>query len=184
MNIVKLQEFYNTSDVSLYYRIQRCLYHLRRYEIECDCFECREMCMRAPCIGTPEEIYRLLLRGEHNNLELLWQKYIRGFVIAPRFINNQCVYYDEKIGCKIHSYKLSEGRIGIHEYHKTDYNMVEFIIHQFMFPRVPGSATLSDIIAYTWKTPAAHKVWCEYWNNKKKPSVYKYNLNNYILEYK
>lgn len=90
----------------------------------CSCATCREMCQRAPCLGTPQDIERLIAAGYGPSMvRTLWLA-IDGVppieMVQLRGLNQQedgsqtcCMY--EAGRCKIHALKPTEGVLSYHE---------------------------------------------------------------------
>ncbi|WP_289764480.1 hypothetical protein [uncultured Duncaniella sp.] len=90
--------------------------------IECQCAKCREQC-RTPCLGTPEDILRLLQAGYKKQFApTLWGvgvmlghiPYLIPMIQAKRE-NGYCIFYREGL-CELHSLGLkpTEGKLSHH----------------------------------------------------------------------
>jgi hypothetical protein len=71
-------------------------------QISCACEACKDACRTCPCIGTPEDIDRLVTAGHANRLRLvLW---------------GACTFFTENGLCELHDkgLKPTEGRLSNH----------------------------------------------------------------------
>jgi Fe-S-cluster containining protein len=96
----------------------------------CSCGECQAMCQRIPCMGTPQDILRIVQAGKGGHLAATeWcagMRYglpripvvqVRGMEDSPSYADGggQCPLWDPKTGlCTIHDIKPIEGRLGNH----------------------------------------------------------------------
>lgn len=87
----------------------------------CTCQECQKMCKRSPCIGTPDDIRRLINNGYIHKLVLTC--WVAGLALGVPAINMVQMEYDEhgcvlfKNGlCSIHDtgLKPTEGKLASH----------------------------------------------------------------------
>lgn len=82
---------------------------------ECDCHLCQQMCSRAPCIGTPQDIVTLINNGYIHELEQT--AYSAGNAIGiETFISVQIKYADDHGGCPL----FKNGKCSIHHIKPTD----------------------------------------------------------------
>lgn len=87
----------------------------------CACNKCQEMCRNCPCIGTPEDITRIIAAGEgasvistlYAPLSLLAVGIEPQNIIAPLMTPTGCVFLDEMGLCRLHDrgLKPTEGRL-------------------------------------------------------------------------
>lgn len=87
--------------------------------VACDCPECRAMCHKAPCIGTPEEMLRIAEAGYADKLcSTLYAPFVLLGVppvelVAPVWEKDRCAFLDACGHCKLHAdgLKPTEGRL-------------------------------------------------------------------------
>lgn len=102
--------------------LQRIIRKTGRKPVECRCARCREQC-RTPCLGTPEDILRLLKAGYKDRLApTLWGvglvlgriPYVVPMIQARR-INGYCIFFRNGL-CELHDagLKPTEGRLSHH----------------------------------------------------------------------
>lgn len=102
--------------------LQRIIRKTGRKPVECRCARCREQC-RTPCLGTPEDILRLLKAGYKERLApTLWGvglvlrriPYVVPMIQARR-INGYCIFFRNGL-CELHDagLKPTEGRLSHH----------------------------------------------------------------------
>jgi len=117
----------------------------------CACQKCKRMCQLSPCMGTPEDIEKLLNAGHADKLAITaWGNPGNTYVvIMPRKKTNEavitnmvgeCVFY-EKGKCLLHAdgLKPKEGRISNH---RTSHNGLK----------------VRNVVAVEWKKPEAEKL--------------------------
>lgn len=121
--------------------LQSFLSERAREVTECQCKDCQEACQRTPCLGTPQDMQRLIERGHREHITWVdWcgghehgitsipmlalradfeeraaqQKTFIEFLIASEgFMGGTCPMWDRTTGlCKIHAYKPTEGKMG------------------------------------------------------------------------
>lgn len=108
---------------------------------ECSCNTCKNMCMTDPCIPTLEEAHRLVNEGYPNklNFTILAAPVAINLIghpvklMAPKFINNRCVFLDESNLCQLHEKGLKpiEGRFAHHE-KPTDLSLFKAILETWL----------------------------------------------------
>lgn len=91
----------------------------------CSCNDCQGMCRSTPCIGTPEDILRIINAGHIHKLELT--KWGAGTIICgmpiilmvtPRQLDNgQCSFFTPDGLCELHEagLKPTEGKLAHHD---------------------------------------------------------------------
>lgn len=95
-----------------------------RKPCECRCVKCQTQC-HTPCLGTPQDILKLIEAGYGDRLELTgWATgMVMGVcdhviaMVRSRVENGWCTFFDEKSGlCEIHGkgLKPTEGRLSSH----------------------------------------------------------------------
>ena len=96
---------------------------VKREQSECSCNQCVEMCRRAPCLGTPQDILNLIEAGHVDKLSAgMWAA---GIVagIAPIMMvqltltKTGCIMFNAQEGkCTLHDTGLKplEGKLAIH----------------------------------------------------------------------
>lgn len=102
--------------------LQRIVRETGRKPVECRCARCREQC-RTPCLGTPEDILRLLKAGYKERLApTLWGVgLVLGRIpyvvpmIQARQENGYCIFFHDGL-CELHDagLKPTEGRLSHH----------------------------------------------------------------------
>lgn len=93
-----------------------------RYPVDCDCPHCRRQCL-TPCLGTPEDIWRLIEAGHAKDLRFtLW---VVGMLVGkvpfpipmvqPLQTGHGCVFWIDGL-CRLHDsgLKPTEGRLSFH----------------------------------------------------------------------
>ena len=91
----------------------------KMHPVECDCAVCRGMCLRAPCLGTPLDIARIMAAGHGKKLAQSNHVAFAGAgvppvkMIAPLMTSQGCAFLDEQGHCSLHStgLKPTEGRL-------------------------------------------------------------------------
>lgn len=112
---------------------------------ECSCTKCVSMCKKISCLGTPDDILRIINAGHKDKLgNVLWAAGLaRGFppiaLVAPRFDyeKGQCSFLTEDNLCALHSQGLKpiEGQLATCNTLKRH-----------------GKIPLAFIVATTWTT--------------------------------
>lgn len=103
-----------------------------RRPTECICEKCKSQC-RTPCLGTPEDINRLIEAGYWNRLEFsMWMVgMIMGLIdrpikmFQPRLEDNGwCTFRREDGLCELHDkgLKPTEGKLSHHSIKEDNYN--------------------------------------------------------------
>lgn len=132
----------------------------------CACLECKDMCKRTPCWGTPSEVKKIIDAGLGSKLMLEYRENscvklkqvdfltpaVRGREGAqgPTFALGPCTFLDESDRCTLHDKGLKplEGRVAIHVMEKDD---------DEIFPIKKGDS-LRDHLARMWQTPEAQAI--------------------------
>lgn len=93
-----------------------------RYPVECDCPRCRRQCL-TPCLGTPEDIWRLIEAGYEKELRVtFWAVGILAgkvpfpiLMVQPLQTGSGCVFWKDGL-CRLHGsgLKPTEGRLSYH----------------------------------------------------------------------
>jgi hypothetical protein len=93
-------------------------------ENSCSCNTCKNMCKKTPCIGTPEDIARIIANGQVSQLSLtLWGAGIPFGIspvemVQPKFDygKRQCSFLTEDELCQLHNIGLkpTEGKLADH----------------------------------------------------------------------
>lgn len=92
----------------------------------CTCETCRQMCKRAPCLGTPQDIERLICLGLGGSMaRTLWAAVdgapliemvqLRGLDMQPDGATTCCMFNRATERCMIHAQKPTEGSLSFHE---------------------------------------------------------------------
>lgn len=94
---------------------------------ECQCDYCKERCKKSPCIGTPEDILRLIEAGYKGKLTITLN--FAGFsagiadnaviMVIPKYEENGCVFLKDG-KCEVHSIKPTEGKYTYHKRPETE----------------------------------------------------------------
>ena len=102
--------------------LQRIIRQTGREPVECGCALCRQQC-RTPCLGTPEDILRLIHAGYKERLvPTLWcVGMILGrlaypvYMVQARGEKDGCVFFHDGL-CELHGtgMKPTEGRLSYH----------------------------------------------------------------------
>lgn len=85
----------------------------------CDCPVCRDMCHRGPCIGTPEDMAKILKAGHRDKLSCTTYAAltIAGVppvnMVAPKMTEKGCTFLTDKGLCSLHDsgLKPTEGKL-------------------------------------------------------------------------
>lgn len=93
-----------------------------RFPVACDCDHCRMQCM-TPCLGTPQDIWRLIENGYEDRLRLtLWYVGVLAgrisfpiLMVQPHQTRQGCVFWKDGV-CELHNtgLKPTEGRLSHH----------------------------------------------------------------------
>ena len=107
-------------------------------EHSCTCKSCQAMCKHCPCLGTPDDILKIIKAGFADKLEgttwLAGLKYGQGpiYMVQPlQNKNGRCAFLDKDDLCKLHNLGLKpiEGKLSSHKV---------------------GSDRLAYVVARTW----------------------------------
>jgi|688.fasta_scaffold355883_3 hypothetical protein len=97
---------------------------MNHVENECSCDVCKNMCKTTPCLGTPEDISKIMLAGYGDKLAMT--NWGTGMVVGtndtfvemiqPCMTPSGCAYLDEKGLCTLHDLGLkpTEGKLANH----------------------------------------------------------------------
>ncbi|MBQ8629784.1 MAG: hypothetical protein IJ421_09975 [Prevotella sp.] len=110
--------------------LQRIMRKTGRKPIECKCQKCKQQC-KTPCLGTPEDILRLINAGYKERLAVThwWVGIARGKLDFPVIMiqarqeeNGYCTFYHDGL-CELHDLGLkpTEGRLSHHSITKENY---------------------------------------------------------------
>ncbi|MDC1809117.1 hypothetical protein POZ03_01425 [Bacteroides uniformis] len=123
-----------------------------RNPISCSCEICQAQCRRAPCLGTPQDIWRLIKAGYKDKLSFtLWNVgYIVGEIdfgipmVQPKLTPYGCIFFRNGL-CELHDLGLkpTEGKLS---HHTLGIDNLEF------------SMTLSWNVAKEWMNKENAKV--------------------------
>lgn len=93
-------------------------------ENECSCPTCQKMCKKCPCLGTPEDILKIIMAGYGDKLSRTsWGTGIASGehdsiveMIQPRMDKDGCAFLDNKNLCTLHDLGLkpTEGKLANH----------------------------------------------------------------------
>lgn len=93
-------------------------------ENECSCPTCQKMCKTCPCLGTPEDIVKIIIAGHGDKLApTSWGTGIVSGehdsivdMIQPLMTENGCAFLDNKNLCTLHDLGLkpTEGKLANH----------------------------------------------------------------------
>ena len=94
-------------------------------ESVCACNTCKNMCLTQPCIGTPDDIYKIIAAGHSEKLSMsywLTGRVTNSFdkpiaMIQPRALEDgRCAFLDDNHLCILHDagLKPTEGKVAIH----------------------------------------------------------------------
>ena len=94
-------------------------------ESVCACDKCKKMCLTQPCLGTPDDIYKIIAAGHSSKLSLSY--WLTGMVtdsfdrpvqmIQPKALEDgSCAFLDDQNLCTLHDLGLkpTEGKVAIH----------------------------------------------------------------------
>lgn len=89
---------------------------------ECSCLKCKSMCQNSPCMGTPEDIQKIMDAGYGDKLMFsLWTDHKSANAPLPAIMPIKgprgCVFQDKKGLCDLHAagLKPTEGKLAIHD---------------------------------------------------------------------
>lgn len=110
--------------------LQRIMRKTGRKPIECKCQKCKQQC-KTPCLGTPEDILRLINAGYKERLAVThwWVGIARGKLDFPVIMiqarqeeNGYCTFYHNGL-CELHDLGLkpTEGRLSHHSITKENF---------------------------------------------------------------
>lgn len=110
--------------------LQRIIRKTGRKPIECKCQKCKQQC-KTPCLGTPEDILRLINAGYKERLAIThwWVGIARGKLDFPVIMiqarqeeNGYCTFYHDGL-CELHDLGLkpTEGRLSHHSITKENF---------------------------------------------------------------
>lgn len=118
-----------------------------REPVSCKCSRCKAQCLRSPCLGTPQDILKLIEAGYKDRLGVtVWSVgMLIGAIpfpipmVQPMQTNEGCAFLKDGL-CILHDLGLkpTEGRLS---YHTITYESFEF------------SRSLSWNVARTWLEP-------------------------------
>lgn len=94
-------------------------------ETACDCSVCKNMCKVQPCLGTPEDIVKIIMAGHHDKLRV--SSWMVGMLVGitsdsidmvqPMFVEGHgCAFLDDNNLCTLHEsgLKPTEGKLSHH----------------------------------------------------------------------
>ena len=98
---------------------------IKTIETACDCSVCKNMCKIQPCLGTPEDIVKIIMAGHHDKLRLSsWMVGMLAGItsdsidmIQPLFVEGHgCAFLDDNNLCTLHESGLNptEGKLSHH----------------------------------------------------------------------
>ena len=110
--------------------LQRIMRKTGRRPIECKCQKCKQQC-KTPCLGTPEDILRLIKSGYKERLAIThwWVGIARGKLDFPVIMiqarqeeNGYCTFFHDGL-CELHDLGLkpTEGRLSHHSITKENF---------------------------------------------------------------
>ena len=110
--------------------LQRIMRKTGRKPIECKCQKCKQQC-KTPCLGTPEDILRLIKAGYKERLAIThwWVGIARGKLDFPVIMiqarqedNGYCTFFHDGL-CELHELGLkpTEGRLSHHSITKENF---------------------------------------------------------------
>lgn len=94
-------------------------------ETECSCNTCQNMCKTQPCLGTPEDIVKIIMAGHSKKVAMSsWMVGIIAGVtndsidmVQPKYIDGHgCAFLDDNNLCTLHDsgLKPTEGKLSHH----------------------------------------------------------------------
>lgn len=88
----------------------------------CSCDECKAMCRKAPCIGSPTWTIEAIKKYGKDKFASTEDASMTGmlfhdniYLVAPKFENGKCIFLDENGLCTIHDDQPEEGSYAHHE---------------------------------------------------------------------
>ena len=121
-------------------------------EHACSCDKCKECCVNCPCLGTPDDILRILESGRKGIIHTGWAVGLIYGLIDHLIEMYQPTMMDDGIGCV---YRMADG---LCELHNNGLKPVEGSLSECK----PQKSTLKDSIAYavamTWEHPDNEQV--------------------------
>lgn len=89
----------------------------------CSCDECKAMCRKAPCVGSPTWTVEAIKKYGKDKFASTEDAAMTGtglfhgniYLVAPRFENGKCIFLDENDLCTIHDDQPEEGAYAHHE---------------------------------------------------------------------
>ena len=110
--------------------LQRIMRKTGRKPIECKCQKCKQQC-KTPCLGTPEDILRLIKAGYKERLAIThwWVGIARGKLDFPGIMiqarqedHGYCTFFRDGL-CELHDLGLkpTEGRLSHHSITKENF---------------------------------------------------------------
>lgn len=103
--------------------MQRIIAKTGRQPVACNCNICQSQCRRAPCLGTPQDIWALMKAGYKDKLSFtLWEVgYVLGELdfgipmVQPTQTPQGCVFFKDGL-CELHDLGLkpTEGKLSYH----------------------------------------------------------------------
>lgn len=110
----------------------------------CDCPVCRDMCHRGPCIGTPEDMAKILAAGHGDKLASTLYGALVMFdvppvgMVAPMMTEKGCVFLTETGLCSLHDsgLKPTEGKLSSckHVESKQGLDVIVSVAQTWMVP--------------------------------------------------
>ena len=110
--------------------VQKIIRKTGRKPVECKCEACKNQC-KTPCLGTPQDIMRLIEAGYKESL--MPSEWLVGMILgrlnysismvqATQTDNGWCVFYENGL-CKLHNLNLkpTEGRLSHHSVKPENY---------------------------------------------------------------
>lgn len=101
-----------------------------RKPISCNCEICRSMCLRVPCLGTPQDILALIDSGYKD--KVCYTEWAAGMIYGhtrvpipmvqiKAYNDGRCVFFQDG-KCELHDkgLKPTEGRLASHDFHEKE----------------------------------------------------------------
>lgn len=142
------------------YSLQRVIRKSGRKPIACKCAQCKEQC-RTPCLGTPEDILRLIKAGYGDKLKpTLWYvgvlvghlKYPIPMIQAIQTAEDWCIFRDADGLCSIHDLGLkpAEGKLSHHSIAPENYVFVKSLSYNVAkeWLREENNELITEIIKF------------------------------------
>ena len=109
----------------------------------CSCSACKSMCLKAPCLPTPDDVLKISLAGHSDKLCItIWAAGLfEGFypkaikVVAPIMTPKGCSFLTSDFKCQLHDLNLKPlgGRLAMHTNTAKDTQDIEtFIAEQWL----------------------------------------------------